>query len=122
VTPEIAQTLGLPKPEGVLVAKVGAGSPAAAAGFQPGDILLSINGQNIRRLHDLPLVVAEMPIGRMAAVTVWRGNAALNLRPIIGEMPAGPDVAELGRKQPDGRPSQRASNSPPPASSVSPTI
>ncbi len=93
VTPEVALTLGLPKPEGVLVAKVGAGSPAATAGFQQGDVLLSINGQDIRRLHDLPLIVAEMPIGRMAAVTVWRGNAALSLRPIIGEMPASPEVA-----------------------------
>jgi serine protease Do len=119
VTPEIAHSLGLPKPEGVLVAKVGPDSPAAAAGFQRGDVLLSISGQNIRRLHDLPLVVAEMPIGRMAAVTVWRGNAALSLRPIIGEMPAGPEVAEWGRSQPDGRPSQRTSNSPPSASSGS---
>lgn len=118
VTPEIAQTLGLPKPEGVLVAKVAAGSPAAAAGFQQGDVLLSINGQDIRRLHDLPLIVAEMPIGRMAAVTVWRGNAALSLRPVIGEMPASPEVAELRRDQP----AQRASSSPLPASSVSQAI
>jgi serine protease Do len=122
VTPEVAQSLGLPKPEGVLVAKVGAGSPAAVAGFQRGDVLLSINGQDIRRLHDLPLAVAEMPIGRMAAVTVWRGSAALSLRPVIGEMPASPEVAELGQDKPGGQQSQRASNSPLPVSSVSPAI
>jgi serine protease Do len=122
VTPAIAQTLGLPKPEGVLVAKVGAGSPAAAAGFQRGDILLSINGQDIKRLHDLPLAVAEMPIGRMTAVTVWRGNAPLSLRPVIGEMPASPEIADLERGQPRGERPQRASDSPPPAGPVFLTI
>src|SRR6516164_8764116 len=90
VTPEIAQSLGLPRVTGALVAEVGAGSPAAAAGFAQGDIVLSANGHDIRRMHDLPLMIAEMPIGQMAAITVWRGNSALSLRPVISEMPADP--------------------------------
>src|SRR5271168_2307788 len=64
VTAEVARNLGLPSAAGALIAKVGAGSPAAAAGFEQGDVILSINGQDIRRMHDLPLVIAEMPIGR----------------------------------------------------------
>jgi serine protease Do len=121
ITAETARNLGLPNAAGALVAKVGAGSPAAAAGFEPGDVILSINGQEIRRMHDLPLVIAETPIGRMAAVTVWRRNAALGLRPVIGEMPANPLVAELNQKAGGGR-SDAAFVTPLPVSAASPAI
>jgi serine protease Do len=70
VTPELVQSLGLPNTAGALVAKVGAGGPAATAGFEQGDVILSINGRDVRRLRDLPLVIAEMPIGQTAAVTI----------------------------------------------------
>jgi serine protease Do len=122
VTPDIARTLGLPKVAGALVAKVGADSPAAAAGFAQGDVILSANGQDITRMHDLPIAVAEMPIGRMAAVTVWRGNAALSLRPVIGEMPRDPAVVSFRNGKPEDRHSERETASPVPVSSSSPAI
>ena len=67
-------------------------------------------------MHDLPLLVAEMPIGRMAAITVWRGNTALSLRPVIAEMPINPTVAELGRERSAGL------AAPLPVSALSPAI
>src|ERR1700719_4322829 len=103
ITPELVQSLGLPTTVGALVVKVGAGSPAATAGFEQGDVILSINGRDITRMRDLPLVIAETPIGRMAAVTVWRRNAALTLRPVISEMPMNPEVAERSGGANDGR-------------------
>ncbi len=108
ITPELVQSLGLPTAVGALVVKVGAGSPAATAGFEQGDVILSINGRDITRMRDLPLVIAETPIGRMAAVTVWRRNAALTLRPVISEMPMNPEVAERSGGANDGRRSERA--------------
>jgi serine protease Do len=102
ITPEIARNLRLANTAGALVVKVGAGSPAAAAGFARGDVILSIDGHDIRKMHDLPLVIAEAPIGRMAEVTIWRQNAALSLRPVIAEMPAEPVVAALGGEKPAG--------------------
>jgi serine protease Do len=122
VTPEIARTLGLPKVAGALVAKVGADSPAAAAGFAQGDVILSANGQEITRMHDLPIAVAEMPIGRMAAVTVWRGSAALSLRPVIAEMPRDPAVVLFRNGKPEDRHSGRETASPVPVSASSPAI
>src|SRR5205823_4717492 len=112
VTPEIAQGLGLPKAGGALVVKVGPGSPAAAAGFEPGDVILSINGHQIERMRDLPLVVAEMPIGRTAAVTLWRRKAAVSLQPVIGEMPANPAVAERRQEENEAGPPQRVNTAP----------
>ncbi len=122
VTAEIARNVGLANLTGALVAKVGAGSPAAAAGFERGDVILSINGQEIRRMHDLPLVIAETPIGRVAAIMVWRRNAALALRPVIGEMPANPAVAELSQEKSGGRRSEGAVTTPVPVSVSWPEI
>jgi serine protease Do len=122
VTAEVARNVGLANPAGALVAKVGAGSPAAAAGFEQGDVILSINGQQIRRMHDLPLVIAETPIGRIALVTVWRRNAALALQPVIAEMPMNPVVAELSQEKSSGRRSAGAVTAPLPVSVSSPAI
>jgi serine protease Do len=118
VTPELVQSLRLPKPAGALVAKVAAGGPAAAAGFEPGDVILSVNGRDIRRMRDLPLVIAEAPVGQVAAVTVWRRNAEITLWPVIGEMP-NPKVAELGRDENQDRRSSRATAAPSPTSAAS---
>lgn len=109
VTAEIARTVGLPSVGGALVAKVGVGSPAAAAGFAPGDVILSANGQGITRVHDLPLAIADMPVGRMADLTIWRGNAMLSLRPVIGEMPPDPATALPQQGKAEERHSERPS-------------
>jgi serine protease Do len=123
ITPELVQSLGLPTAVGALVVKVGAGSPAATAGFEQGDVILSINGRDITRMRDLPLVIAETPIGRMAAITVWRRNAALTLRPVISEMPTNPEVAALSEGASDGRRSERPTTMVPSAvSAASPAI
>jgi hypothetical protein len=73
-------------------------------------------------MHDLPLVIAETPIGRIAAVTVWRRNAALALQPVIGEMPVNPVVAELRQEQSGGRRAAGAVAAPLPVSASSPAI
>jgi serine protease Do len=95
VTAEIARGFGLPAPQGALVAGVSPAGPAARAGFAEGDVILKVNGREIERMRDLPLIVAEMPVGRAAEVTVWRHNREVSLRPVIGPMPNEPEIAEL---------------------------
>jgi serine protease Do len=104
------------------VARIAAGSPAAAAGFEKGDVILSVNGRDIRQMRELPLIVAEMPIGQMVAVTVWRRNTALTLRPIIVEMPVSPEVAELTPGASGGRRSERQTPLPSPVTAAFPAI
>ena len=87
MTPELAQGFGLTKPAGALVAGLTLDGPAARAGFAQGDVILAINGRPIDRMRDLSLVVAELPIGRAADVSVWRRERTVSLRPIVEEMP-----------------------------------
>lgn len=103
VTPEIAESFGLPKAEGALVAGVSAEGPAARAGLAQGDIILSVNGRDISRMRELPLVVAETAIGETATVKVWRQNAETTLRPVIGEMPESPETLEARQGEHEGQ-------------------
>jgi serine protease Do len=96
VTPEIAKSLGLPKNEGALVADVTPGGPAAKAGFQQGDVILSFNGHEIEKVRDLPIVVAETKVGDVAKVHVWRKAGETDLSPTIAQMPENPQIAMTG--------------------------
>jgi serine protease Do len=96
VTPELARSLGLAKEEGALVASVTPDSPAAMAGIKQGDVILSFGGRNIEKMRDLPILVAETPVGNKADISVWRDHATQTLSPVIAKMPANPEVAENG--------------------------
>ena len=97
VTPELAKSFGLPRTEGALVADVTAGGPAQKVGIKQGDVILSYDGHDIAKLRDLPLSVAETPVGETAKVEIWRDGKEQNLSPVIAAMPAHPEqVAENG--------------------------
>ena len=72
VTDEIAESLGLDKPRGALIASVNDGGPAQKGGIQPGDVVLSFDGKEIADVRQLPRIVAETPIDKVVKVTVWR--------------------------------------------------
>ena len=87
VTPEIARGLGLPKEGGALVADVTPGSPAAKAGFKQGDVIVSFNGHDVAKVRDLPIIVAQTPVGEKAKVEISRNGTRDSLDVAIGPMP-----------------------------------
>jgi serine protease Do len=87
VTPEIAESLGLDKPEGAMVASVNTGSPAEKAGLHQGDVILSFAGEKIEHLRDLTRAAADAQIGSSARLDVWRGEKAMTLDVRMGEAP-----------------------------------
>jgi serine protease Do len=85
LTQSLSNSFGLPKPDGALVSNVLAGSPAASAGIEPGDVILSFNGQAITRSGDLPALVAGAKPGDKARFDIWRGGKKLSLSATLSE-------------------------------------
>jgi serine protease Do len=87
VTPDIAESLGLKKTAGALVAEPQADSPATKAGVKSGDVITAINGQDVKGANDLARKVAEMAPGSTADLSVMRANEQQTVKVTLGKMP-----------------------------------
>ena len=92
VTRELAESFGMAKPQGALVARVLDGSPAEQAGFEVGDVLLSFDANPIQRSSDLPPIVGRTRVGREVGVEILRGGRSMTLMVTTDELPADEDV------------------------------
>jgi serine protease Do len=101
VTRELAESFGMAKPEGALVAKVLEGSPAERAGFEVGDILLSFDEHSIERSSDLPPIVGRTRVGREVAVELLRGGQSIALKVTTDELPADDELQVAAAGTPD---------------------
>jgi serine protease Do len=99
VTDEIAESLGLDKPKGALIASVRDGGPAQVAGIQPGDVVLGFDGKEVTDMRRLPRIVAETPIDKAVKVTVWRKRKEHVLDVKVGELKDEEQQAALSPKQ-----------------------
>ena len=86
VTDEIADSLGLDKAKGALVASVTDNGPAQAAGIQPGDVILTFDGKAVTDMRHLPRLVAETPVDKAVAVTIWRKRQETALQVKVGRL------------------------------------
>jgi len=103
VTGEIAESFGLEKTEGALVASVTKGGPAQRAGIRPGDVILVFNGKRVTDMRRLPRLVAETPVGRTVPLTVWREHRERILQVKIGRLQDNaPQVASAETKAQKG--------------------
>lgn len=89
ITPEMAAAFGLKEPKGAIVSDVVAGSPAQTAGIKRGDIITAYDGKEIKRMSDLPRLVAETPVGKTVEIKVIRDGREMVLKATISELPAG---------------------------------
>jgi serine protease Do len=103
VTRDVAESIGLGRPQGALVRSVEGGSPADKAGIEAGDIITKFNGQAIERASDLPRLVGNTKPGSRVNLSVFRrgGSRDLNVT-----------VAEFEQEQARARPAQAPEDKP----------
>jgi len=95
VTKDVAESLGLPRPQGALVARVEPGSPAEKAGVEAGDIITNFNGTVIEKSGDLPRLVGNTKPGSKSTLTVLRKGNKRDLPVVVAEM----EVEQVAKKE-----------------------
>ena len=99
VNRELAESFGMKIPQGALVTKVIANSPAATAGFETGDIVVKFNHKKVVNDTDLPPMVGNMKIGEKVPVEIVRRGKKLTFNVTIEALPD--DANKLARAQPE---------------------
>ena len=87
VTAEIADSLGLKKAEGAIVAQPQADSPASKAGIVAGDVITEVDGASIKDSRELARKVGMMAPGTKVKVTLVRKGEIKTLALTLGKMP-----------------------------------
>ena len=89
LTPEVAAEFGLPIREGVIIRHVMEASPAFEAGIVPGDIVMSMSGQETPAVVDLlRLLRTEFRVGEEVEAEIFRNGSRRTVRMLMGERPS----------------------------------
>ena len=101
LTPEMAQKLGLNRPEGALVTGVVRNAPAHKAGLRQLDVIVAWNGQPVENPLALSLLVSKTPINSTAKCEIIRGGKQITVEVVVGEMPSQLEAGRLGPEVPE---------------------
>ncbi|HLB94578.1 MAG TPA: trypsin-like peptidase domain-containing protein, partial [Nitrospiria bacterium] len=89
ITRGLAASYDLPAEQGVLIAKVEPGSPAAKAGLRPGDIIVNFAGERIKGVADLRSAIAKKKVGDSVKLETNRNKRKATVSVSLGKMPEG---------------------------------
>jgi serine protease Do len=98
VTPEIAESLGMDKAQGALVANVSKDGPAEKAGIKVGDVITEFDGKEVKESGDLPIIVARTPVDKKVRMKVLRDKRDVTLNVAVGELKDEEVVASVPEK------------------------
>jgi serine protease Do len=108
VNAQHAESFGLDRPRGALVARVEEDSPGAKAGLKPGDVILSVDGRAIERSGDLPTIIGRTRPGTDARLEIWRDRRARTVAVRVGELEEPREQRTALRPRSDGAQGQQA--------------
>ena len=101
VTPEIAESLSIKPARGALIAGLDDKGPAKPAGIEPGDVIVTFDGQDIKEMRDLPKIVADTPVGKDVEVTVIRNGQQMKKTVKLARLEDSEKQAALTTKKDD---------------------
>ena len=100
VTKEIADVEKLNEPRGALVASVAENSPSDKAGVKAGDIILEFNGEKIKEMKELPIIVARTKVGKKVQVKIWRNKKEIIKNITLGRLETSEDFKVSEKNKP----------------------
>jgi serine protease Do len=86
VNQALANSFGLPKPQGALISGVEPGSPAEKAGLKSGDVVLGVNGKQVNQLSELSGAIAATKPGSNARLQIWREGKSRDVDVKVAEL------------------------------------
>ena len=92
----IADSLGLPRNRGELIRGVQPGSPAARAGIEQGDVVITVNGRPVTPDETLSYLVSSQPVGSRVPVELIRNGQRRTVTLMVAERPTEEELAQLG--------------------------
>jgi serine protease DegQ len=87
ITPELAESFGLTRRSGAIIAGVLKGGPADKAGIRPGDILVAVEGKPVSDTTDMLNLIAQLIPGNKAKMTVLRKSRESTIDVVVGKRP-----------------------------------
>lgn len=107
VTEDVADSLGLARNRGELVQTVQPGQAAAAAGLQPGDVVVKVDNKEVAPDNTLSFIVANTAPGKRIPIEVIRNGKRMTLTATVGKRPSEEELAKQtfapGNPNPDDR-------------------
>jgi len=100
LTKEAAEAFGLKQANGALVNGVEKDGPSAKAGVEAGDIILKVDGRDVRSSNDLPRIITAIRPGTKITLTVWRKGAQKDVAVTVAEMKEDAAAAQPRRGSP----------------------
>jgi serine protease DegQ len=87
ITPELADSFGLGRNSGAIIAGVVRNGPADRAGVRPGDILLAVEGKIVKNTGDMLNLIAQLAPGAKASLKLMRQNRESTVNVTVGKRP-----------------------------------
>jgi len=102
VSQDIANSLGMRRPTGVLISKIYNGSAAYTGGVRVGDVIIAIGQHEVNYPRGLSYRVATFPVGGLVPLRIWRRNKTLTINLKITPPPDTPEknISNLVGQQP----------------------